>query len=404
MPQHLRPFPVAAPPTPAQLATLAAVLDAPSDVPGGAPSDAPSDVLLPVEDNADGERVAAAARPAEPLRPTGSGEPLVLGVATTGSTGTPKIVLHTARSLRASIDATAEVCGGHGQWLLCLGINHIAGIQVVLRAAVAGTELVVAPAGGPTFPADFARAAARLDGTRRYVSMVPTQLRRLLTEQPVPAERPALEALRSFDAILLGGAAADAALLQQAEAAGVHIVTTYGMSETAGGCVYDGSPLPGVEVGLRDGIVTLTGDVVAAGYRDRPAPDPFAGRTFTTSDLGEIHQGRLRILGRADDLINTGGKKVSPLRVEQALRTLADVEDAIVVGVPDPEWGARTVALVLRRDRSGGATAVREALRDRLAPYELPTQVLDVPALPHKGIGKPDREAALRLALQLLSG
>ena len=85
--------------------------------------------------------------------------------------------------------------------------------------------------------------------------------------------------------------------------------------------------------------------MVAAGYRDRMPPDPFAGRTFTTSDLGEIHQGRLRILGRADDLINTGGKKVSPLRVEQALRTLTDVEDAIVVGVPDPEWGARTVAL-----------------------------------------------------------
>ena len=382
MAQQLRPYAVAAQPTAAQIAAVASVLHAPQAV------------LLPVAAGSEGERVVAAARASDPLEP--ADEPLVLAVATTGSTGAPKIVLHTARSLRASIDATAEFCGGHGQWLLCLGINHIAGIQVVLRSAAAGTELVVAPAGGPTFASDFAAGAARLTGSRRYVSMVPTQLQRLL----VPA---ALDALRSFDAILLGGAAADPALLARAAGEGVRVITTYGMSETAGGCVYDGRPLPGVEIGTTDGgVVTLTGDVVAAGYRDRIEPYPFAGRTFTTSDLGEVDHGRLRILGRADDIINTGGKKVSPLRVEQALRSLDGIDDAIVVGVPDAQWGSRVVAVVT--GHAGATEEVRAALRDRLAAHELPALVVPVAALPHQGIGKPDRAAAQRLAVEHVRG
>ena len=378
MAQHLQPYVVQPLPTRENVAAVAGVLNAPGEV------------LLPVDIGVDGERVIAAARPGEPLQPA-TDEPLVLGVATTGSTGTPKIVLHTARSLRASIDATAQFCGGHGQWLLCLGINHIAGIQVVLRSAVAGTELVVAPAGGPTFATEFARAAAQLTDSRRYVSMVPTQLQRLM------AAPSALDALRTFDAILLGGSAADPALLARAATDGVRVITTYGMSETAGGCVYDGLPLPGVEVGTADGIVSLTGDVVAAGYRDRIEPYPFDGQTFITSDLGEVYHGRLRIVGRADDIINTGGKKVSPLRVEQALRGLAGIDDAIVVGVPDAEWGTRTVALISGAECD--PNAIREALRHRLAAHELPAQIVQVADVPYKGIGKPDRAEALRQAL-----
>jgi o-succinylbenzoate---CoA ligase len=379
-PHTLRPYAVRPTPTPDDIAAVAAVLDEPDAV------------LLPVALGAEGDRVVAAARVGEPLEETS--EPLALGVATTGSTGTPKIVLHTARSLRASIEATAEVTGGHGQWLLCLGINHIAGIQVVLRSAVAGIEPVTSSIGGPTFADDFAQAAGRLNASRRYVSMVPTQLQRLI------ASPRSLDALRGFDAILLGGAAADPGLLARARTDGVRVVTTYGMSETAGGCVYDGVPLPGVEIGTTDGVVTLTGDVVAAGYRDRVEPYPFAGRTFTTSDLGEVTDGRLRIIGRADDMINTGGKKVSPLRVEQALRTLESIDDAIVVGVPDAEWGSRTVALI---SGAGSAPeAVRDALRSKLAAHELPTRVIRVTTLPYKGIGKPDRAEALRMARERL--
>ena len=382
MSRHLRPLTVSAQPTPEQLAALTAVLDDPQHC------------ALPVTDDADGARVSTAARVDEPLAPHLADA--VLAVATTGSTGTPKIVLHSRSSLRASIDATAARLGGHGSWLLCLGINHIAGIQVVLRSAVGGTAPVVCPAGGVSFVAEFVTATQRLGGDRRYVSVVPTQLQRLL-------DGGAGDVLASFDAILLGGAAADPALLARAEDAGAHVVTTYGMSETGGGCVYDGEPLDGVSAGITpDGQIQLTGPVVGLGYREAPSPTPFrvydfGERTFTTSDLGVITHGRLRVLGRSDDIINTGGKKVSPVRVEQALRSLPEITDAIVIGVPDDEWGERVVALVtaLGDYESPTAEAVRRELRDELAAHELPREVRAVHALPTKGIGKPDRGAAL---------
>lgn len=379
MPRYLRPYAVSTPATEHDVATIAGVLDEPAHA------------LLPLAAGVDGDRVLAAARPDEPLDPA-LGR-VVLGVATTGSTGTPKVVLHTTRSLRASIEATAQHLGGHGQWLLCMAVNHIAGIQVVLRAAAAGAAPVLSSVGGPTFVEDFAASAGRLTGDRRYTSMVPTQLRRLLEDAR------ATDALRGFDAILLGGAAADAALLAQARSSGIAVVTTYGMSETSGGCVYDGVPLPGVQVDLVDGVVRLAGDVVAAGYRDRVEPYPFQAGAFTTTDLGEVHDGVLRILGRADDIINTGGKKVSPAVVEQALRGLAGVDDVIVVGVPDAEWGSRVVAVQV-----GTLTVeqIRTALRASVASHELPTAVVGVDQLPHAGIGKPDRRAATELAIERL--
>ncbi|WP_153502960.1 AMP-binding protein [Cumulibacter manganitolerans] len=364
-------------PTSAQVAALGRVLD--DDHRGGC--------LLPVPAGPEGDRLASEV--------SGRAVPddAVLAVATTGSTGTPKVVLHSRATLLASINSTATRVGGHGAWLLCLGINHIAGIQVVLRAKVAGTAPVVAPAGGPSFADDFAAAAARPTAARRYVSLVPTQLQRLL-------DSPAREALTRFDAILLGGAAADPQLLSRSRDAGATVVTTYGMSETGGGCVYDGVPLDGVEIGTGDdGVVRLTGDLVALGYLQAPDPDPFDGRTFTTSDLGEIVDGRLRIVGRADDIINTGAKKVAPLRVEQALRALPAVADTIVVGVPDDNWGQRVVALVVpASDATLPLDEVRDALRGRLADHELPREVITLDALPYKGIGKPDRAAALELA------
>lgn len=387
MARLLRPLTVSAVPTREQIHAVAAVLDDPDYC------------LLPVPDGIDGERVIAAARPDEPLPPYA--EDAVLAVATTGSTGTPKIVLHSRDSLIASIEATADRLGGHGQWLLCVGINHIAGIQVVLRSAVADTTPAVCPAGGESFTVELADAAARLDGRRRYVSLVPTQLQRVL-------DSAGSAALQAFDAVLLGGAAADPALLARAEARGVHVVTTYGSSETGGGCVYDGVALGGVSVDIRDdGIVRLGGDVVALGYRDRVDRDPFEDPGwFTTSDLGEMVGGRLRISGRADDVINTGGKKVSPARVEQALRALAPVADVIVVGVPDPSWGQRVTAVVqLAPAGTAGPDSgdllpeLQDALRGALAPHELPRGLLVVDELPYKGIGKPDRAGALNLAI-----
>lgn len=385
MPRRLTALPVSTLPAVEQLTRLSSVLDAPDAC------------LLPVPDDAEGDRILSTARPHEPL--PGFAADAVLAVATTGSTGAPKLVLHSRDSLLASIRSTHARIGGPGQWLLCLGIHHIAGIQVVLRSAVAGTSPVVCPAGGEGFAERFADATTALSAERRYVSLVPTQLQRLLDEGPGAA------ALRGFDAVLLGGAAADPALLTRAREAGARIVTTYGSSETGGGCVYDGLPLDGVAIDTRsDGVVRLTGPMVALGYRDRLSPDPFttgAGgvRSFTTSDLGELVDGRLQIAGRADDIINTGGKKVSPLRIEHALRALPEVVDAIVVGVPDEQWGQRVVALVTVTDAGLRLEQVRSALQPDLAAHELPREIRIVQRLPYKGIGKPDRAAALGIAV-----
>ena len=297
-------------------------------------------------------------------------------VPTSGSTGAPKGVLLSAAALTASATATATRLGGHGQWLLAIPTTHVGGLQVLVRSLLAGTTPVVLD--GPTTPAAFEAAADRLTGARRHVSLVPTQLRRLL----------GCPALRSFDAVLLGGAAAPADLLEDARAAGVRVVTTYGMSETSGGCVYDGVPLDGVEVSLGevDGRIRLRGPVLADGYRDG---ERFEGQ-FTTDDLGAWADGRLVVLGRADDAVVTGGEKVSPTAVEDRLRSHPSVVDVAVVGVPDDEWGQRVVAAGVLR----AALSLDEA-RDHVAgplpraaaPREL--RVLD--ALPLLASGKIDR-------------
>ena len=193
--------------------------------------------------------VLATLQPDEPLEH----DDVALVVPTSGSTGEPKGVLLTADNLRSSALATAQRLGGSGQWLLAIPPTRVGGLQVLVRSLLAGTTPVVLPP-GPFGAAAFAEATARLTGPRRYVSLVPTQLRRLL---PDPG------ALRAYDAVLLGGAAAAPSLLAQAREAGVRVVTTYGMSETSGGCVYDGVPLDGVRVSVEGGRVRLGGPVVA---------------------------------------------------------------------------------------------------------------------------------------------
>jgi O-succinylbenzoic acid--CoA ligase len=200
--------------------------------------------------------------------------------------------------------------------------------------------------------------------------------------------------------VLLGGAAADPSLLDRARAAGVPVVTTYGMSETCGGCVYDGRPLDGVAVRLdSDGRIRLGGDVVFAGYRLRPDRTADAltfedGRRWhVTKDLGRWDGERLEVVGRVDDLINSGGEKVAPLAVEAALSAAPGVRDAVVVGAPDPEWGQRVVAVVVPTDpeRPPSLEELRAAVRDRLPSYALPRQLRLVGAVPMLPSGKPDR-------------
>ncbi|MEX2290752.1 MAG: o-succinylbenzoate--CoA ligase [Mycobacteriales bacterium] len=361
---------------PATLQRLAAALD------GTGPA------LLPSTD----PRVLATLRPDEPLEH----DDVALVVPTSGSTGEPKGVLLTTDNLAASAAATAEHLGGPGCWLLALPTTHVGGLQVLVRSLLAGTTPVILD--GPTTVPSFETATARLTGHRRYVSLVPTQLSRLV-DSP---------ALRDYDAVLLGGAAVPPALLDRARAAGVRVVTTYGMSETSGGCVYDGVPLPGVTVeigGIRPSgpvadRIRLSGPVVARGYRLRPdlTAAAFTGDTFTTADVGELaSDGRLFVLGRADDVIVTGGEKVAPATVEAALAEHPAVAEVAVIGCPDPEWGAHILAAVVLRP---GASLTLEQARDhvatRLSRVAAPRRLRVVDVLPLLPSGKIDRSRLAR--------
>ena len=322
-------------------------------------------------------------------------------VPTSGSTGEPRDVLLSADALRASGTATADRLSGPGHWLLALPAHHVAGLQVLVRSLLAGTIPVVLDPGPFRAPA-FVAATARLDGEGpRYTSLVPTQLVRLLDDAA------ATDALRGYHAVLLGGAATPPALLARARAAGVRVVTTYGMSETCGGCVYDGVPLDGVHVALDDaGRVLLGGPVLADGYRDRPDLDrrtfvTRAGRRWLrTSDLGRLDGDVLHVLGRADDVLVTGGVNVAPAAVEAVIGTLEDVAEVCVVGVPDPSWGQAVVAVVVPRAGTAGPTTdeVRALVSARLGPAHAPRHVVPAQALPLRGPGKPDRRAAVALA------
>jgi O-succinylbenzoic acid--CoA ligase len=359
--------------------------------------------LVPVPDGPAGAAVREMAQLDVPLER----DDVALVVPTSGSTGTPKGSMLTAAALRASGAATYERIGGPGSWLLALPVTHIAGQQVLIRSLLAGRSPVVQDLTGGFTAEGFAAATARLPAAdRRYTSLVPTQLARLLdVSDGSDAADAGRDALRSFDSVLLGGAAAPPSLLDRARAAEVRVVTTYGMSETCGGCVYDGLPLPGVRVRLADGgsaeagRIELGGEVVFAGYRLHPDLDAEAltedadGRWHVTRDLGRMLDGRLQIDGRVDDLINTGGEKVAPLSVEAALATLETVRDAAVVGRRDETWGQRVVAVVVPQDPAQPPTLdeLRTALRDRLPVAALPRELRLVSELPYLASGKPDR-------------
>jgi O-succinylbenzoic acid--CoA ligase len=313
-------------------------------------------------------------------------DPGPLVVETSGSTGAPKRVVLSRAAMRASADATHERLGGPGQWLLALPATYVAGLQVLFRSVRAGTDPVVVR-GGPH------AGAAELTGDRRYVSLVPTQVRRLLDEQEEPG------GLAGFDAVLVGGAALDAGLREAAQAAGATVVATYGMSETCGGCVYDGQPLAGVEVAVGDdGRVRIRGPVLFDGYEGRPDLTAQAMRDgwFVSADLGRVDEaGRVELLGRADDVVVSGGVNVPASAVAATLRRHPGVRAAEVVGVEDDHWGTAVVAVVV-------GDADRDGLRDWVARQHprawAPQRVVAVAELPLLPNGKVDRLAVQALA------
>lgn len=331
-------------------------------------------------------------------------EDLAVVVGTSGSTGTPKLAMLGGDALRASAHATHARLGGPGQWLLTLPAGHVAGIQVLLRSLDADTEPVATDTSGGFTPAAFVAAARRLSpGHRRYTSVVPTQLVRLLDDPAATA------ALASLDGVLVGGAATPPLLRRRAEAAGVRVVTTYGMSETAGGCVYDGRALSGVRVRVdAEGRVELGGDTLAGGYLGRPdltfaafAVDTDGSRWYRTDDAGRLDDdGVLHVEGRLDDVVVTGGMKVAPRVVEEAaLEHVPGVGEAVVVGTPDPEWGQAVSLLVVPTPgaRPLSVVEVREHLRGHVPDHALPRRVTAAASVPVRGPGKPDRAAVAAL-------
>jgi O-succinylbenzoic acid--CoA ligase len=320
---------------------------------------------------------------------------VALVVTTSGTTGAPKGALLTAAALRASASATQHRLDGPGRWLLALPPYHIAGLQVLVRSVLAGTVPVELDISTGFDVTELPAAVEQLGTGRRYTSLVAAQLAKALT---APA---AAAALASLDAVLVGGGPAPRPVLDAAAAAGISVVRTYGMSETAGGCVYDGVPLAGVRLRVdADGRIVIGGATLAKGYRNPADPDPFAeSGWFRTEDIGEMDDsGVLTVLGRADEAINTGGLTVLPQPVEAALATHPAVADCAVFGLADDRLGQRVVTAVVV---AHGCTApTLDALRTHVAatldvtaaPREL--HILDT--LPRRGIGKVDRAALVR--------
>ncbi|MEJ7634588.1 AMP-binding protein [Aeromicrobium sp.] len=320
------------------------------------------------------------------------GEPLV--IRTSGSTGEPKDVVLSHRAVLASAQASLDRLGGPGGWLQDIPVTGVGGLQVLVRSAVSGLEPVYADE-----HASLGAAIAAIPGPRRYASLVPTQVHRL-------AESGDLDDLALLDAVLIGGAAVPAGLLEVLGEAGARVVRTYGMSETSGGCVYDGYPLDGVRVRLDDaGQVHLSGPILFDGYADpvvtaRVLQDGW----FATADLGEIDPaGRLRITGRADDVVISGGVNVPLPAVTTVLRTCEGVRDAIALGVPDDEWGARVVAFLVPDDAvcldGLRLDEVRDAIEEAGLPRSwAPRDVVLLDSLPLLPGGKVDRQILLRAA------
>lgn len=399
---------------------------------------------------------------AESSEGVGAEEPIALVVGTSGSTGTPKRTALTARALAASAAATENFFAGNAdaasQWLLALPAHYIAGAQVLARSVLAGTSPVIARSVTEPVhftPEVFLQAVEQMSSASRFISLVPTQLHKLLESADADPGLGAEihEALGSFTGVLLGGAPASADLLAAASALGLNTVTTYGSAETAGGCVYSGHVLPGVRVELvpeegmptvpniggkpareepahedpvQVGRIWISGAHLASGYigdTARTAEHFFTAadgtRWYRTDDYGLLSpvaapdsnencsEQRLQVLGRSDDVLISGGVKISARAVATVLEEHPAVREACVVGLPDARWGTAIAAAVTlvpsalapSAAGNGMSPALNEELcallrarcAEKLGAPAAPKQLSILPDFPLTSTGKPDR-------------
>ncbi|MGH9169648.1 MAG: class I adenylate-forming enzyme family protein [Acidimicrobiales bacterium] len=313
----------------------------------------------------DSTRLAGGGLAAQP------GDALVM--VTSGTTGEPKGVVLTHAAVEASARATNARLGVDPEldtWWACLPVAHVGGLSVITRCLVGGVRFVAVGA----YSGEGAARAVSAGAT--MTSLVPTAFGRL---------DPALAA--AFRRIVLGGQSPPPGLPG-------NVVTTYGMTETGSGVVYDGLPLGGVEVRIAEatGEIEVRGPMLCRGYRDGSDPKGTGGwlRTGDSGSIGE--DGHLAVHGRLSDMIITGGENVWPLPVEQALRADADVEDAVVVGIPDAEWGQRVVAYLVVRPGAAAPDILLHRLRQLVARdhawFAAPRQIVVVGQLPRTALGK----------------
>ena len=417
----------------------------------------PQEILRAFERSLTGDLPNSARDNQDPRGRIEDPESIALVVGTSGSTGAPKQTALSVGALRASARATERFFADYpsvgsakpqraasevpAQWLLALPAHYVAGAQVLARSVLAGTTPVVAASitDGVSFtPGVFLNAAERLSCARRFVSLVPTQVHKLLEAAEA---NPALgseiyDALGQFTGILLGGAPASASLLAAARELGLNVVTTYGSAETAGGCVYSGVALPGVrlrvvpeDASLADspvvagaeaaGRIWLGGEHLASGYLGDSARtashffvDAHGCRWYRTDDYGSLTPSApntsedggapaLSVLGRSDDVIITGGVKVSSHAVAAVLESHPAVREAAVAGVPDARWGAAVIAAVTLRnlpehygaDAAETAGQLQQLCGAQLGAAGVPKVVRIVPDFPVASTGKPDRLA-----------
>ena len=419
----------------------------------------PQEILRAFERSLTGDLPISAHDSQDPRGQTESPESIALVVGTSGSTGAPKQTALSVRALRASARATERFfadCPSVGsakpqratsevpaQWLLALPAHYVAGAQVLARSVLAGTTPVVAASvtDGVSFtPEVFLNAAERLSCARRFVSLVPTQVHKLLeaAEANPTMGSEIYDALGQFTGILLGGAPASASLLAAARELGLNVVTTYGSAETAGGCIYSGVALPGVrlrvipeDAGLADspvvagaeaaGRIWLGGEHLASGYMGDSARtashffvDAHGCRWYRTDDYGSLtssapnapeNEGApmLNVVGRSDDVIITGGVKISARAVAAVLESHPAVREAVVMGIPDARWGSAVAAAITLRGASGAQSApdtsgvtcdiLREFCTDKLGAAGTPKFLRILADFPTASTGKPDRQA-----------
>lgn len=338
---------------------------------------------------------------------------IALVVATSGSTGAPRGVLLSQQALHASATAFSQRFGTDARWVVSMPMHRIAGIMVLVRAQLFGNPFEVDPSTGgarqfsaPTFAATTLKAKRQSDADGRplMVSLVPTQIARLLESGSV-----GIEALQSYEVVLSGAAATPQPLLNQLRTLGINVVVSYGMCETCGGCAFDGLPLDDVTISLgtkddvEPGRISISGPVLASGYRLRPDVDAltFMDGRMMTHDVGKLDSsGLLHVLGRLDDIVIVGGVNVALSAVEATIRHHPLIEDVAVIDVADPLWGSLPLAYVVLRSQDTDTHAlsiqIKDAVAQRIGKAATPRSVNYVNQLPMLDSGKIDR-LSLRL-------